>query len=309
MAEGLELAQAYHAELPERIREYLRIQRGISDAVIGRALLGWDGRHITIPIFDRTGLFAFFKLAKDPEDASSAPKMLAPSGTRAELYGWERVREKPQGIIICEGEFDRLVLESRGFHAVTSTGGANTFRSNWAAAFREIPKVYLCFDQDQSGEAGAKKVARLISHAQIVTWPEEVGEGGDVTDFFVRLGRGEEEFRCLLEEAQTPPVERVAVSASFVRDPKARSEVDEVKRRVRIEDIASRYVQLRPGVRTYTGKCPFHDDQRPSFTVYPESQTFYCFGCRTHGDVITLLMRIEKLTFPEALKALEQLAA
>ena len=127
MPEGLELAQEYHRVLPQRIRDYLREVRGISDAVIDRYFLGWNGSRITIPIFDRQGESAFFKLAKDPEDKSHSPKMLAISGAHAALYGWERVLACPEQIIICEGEFDRLVLESHGFAAVTSTGGAVTF--------------------------------------------------------------------------------------------------------------------------------------------------------------------------------------
>jgi DNA primase len=57
--------------------------------------------------------------------------MIAWPKGRAELYGWENLVSKPSQIIICEGEFDRLVLEANGFNAVTSTGGAKTFRHEW----------------------------------------------------------------------------------------------------------------------------------------------------------------------------------
>jgi DNA primase len=187
----MELVRQYHQNLPEPIRSYLREQRGISDAVIDIAQLGWDGRRITIPIFNCDGVFSFFKLAKAPEDASNSPKMLAPPGTRAELYGWERLQPIPPEVVICEGEFDRLVLETHGLRAVTSTGGAGVFRREWSEFFKEIPNVYICFDHDAAGKAGARKLVRLIPHARIVEFQEEVGEGGDVTDFFVRLGRNE----------------------------------------------------------------------------------------------------------------------
>ncbi len=198
MCESLELTREYHRNLPERIRDYLRQQRGIADTVIDLQLLGWNGHRITIPILDRQGELAFFKLAKDPEDQSDSPKMLATPGAHAELYGWERVLSRPSQIIICEGEFDRLVLESQGFAAVTSTGGALTFRPEWAEAFREIPNVFVCFDNDDAGREGAERVARLIPHARLVRLPEEVGYGSDVTDFFVRLGKTREEFLRLL---------------------------------------------------------------------------------------------------------------
>src|SRR5439155_17078888 len=158
--------------------------------------------------------------AKDPEDKSVSPKMLATLGAHAELYGWERFLANPEQIILCEGEFDRLVLESRGFAAVTSTGGALTFRPEWAEAFREIPTIYTCFDNDGAGRAGAERVARLVPQARIVRLPEEVGEGGDVTDFFVRLGRSPEDLVRLLEAAQ-PLSEEQQVKESVVVPPKA----------------------------------------------------------------------------------------
>jgi hypothetical protein len=136
MTDGLALPKEYHHNLPERVRDYLRRERGIADSVTDLHLLGWNGNRITIPVFDRAGALAFFKLAKDPEDQSHSPKMLATPGAHAELYGWERVLANPEWIIICEGEFDRLVLESQGFAAVTSTGGALTFRPEWAEALQ-----------------------------------------------------------------------------------------------------------------------------------------------------------------------------
>ena len=151
MTDGLALAHEYHRNLSPHVREYLQQARGISPEVIDLHLLGWNGSRITIPIFDREGAVAFFKLAKDPEDRSDGPKMLATPGARAELYGWEDVRYQPEEIIICEGEFDRLVLEGQGFAAVTSTGGAGVFRPEWADAFREISEVYVCFDRDEPG--------------------------------------------------------------------------------------------------------------------------------------------------------------
>src|SRR5437879_5979357 len=211
MADGLALAQD-HRNLPPRIRQYLRDKRGISDAITDLRLLGWNGSRITIPIFNRQGELAFFKLAKDPEDKTDSAQMLATAGAHAELYDWQTVLAKPEQIIICEGEFDRLVLESRGFAAVTSTGGAATFRPEWAEAFHEIPTIYMCFDNDGAGQAGAERVAQLIPHARIVRLPEDVGEGGDVTDFFVRLGRSPKEFVRLLEEAQPLPEEKRAES-------------------------------------------------------------------------------------------------
>ena len=124
-----------------------------------------------------------------------------------ELYGRENLKDEPAQIIICEGEFDRLVLEANGFKAVTSTGGAKSFKKEWAKEFENIPDVYVCFDNDEPGKQGALRVARFIPHAKLVELPQEVGDGGDVTDFFVRLGRGREDFLKLLNEAKPAPAE------------------------------------------------------------------------------------------------------
>src|SRR5713226_7734263 len=167
------VAAKYHHALPERIREYLH-SRGIPDKVIDRRFLGWNGSRITIPIFNRKGVCASFRLAKDPDDKSDSPKMLSSRGSHVDLYGWEVLRLRPKPVIICEGEFDRLVLEANGFEAITSTGGAGTFRPEWAEAFKEIPNVYFCVDRDDSGRKGALRVARMIAHAKLVELPADV---------------------------------------------------------------------------------------------------------------------------------------
>src|SRR5262249_48321358 len=201
-----DLARRFHENLPERIREYLH-GRGIPDECIDLNLLGWNGWRITIPIFDHNGQITFFKQAKDPEDKNDGPKMIAWPKGHLELYGWENLKTNPSQIIICEGEFDRLVLEANGFRAVTSTGGARAFRKEWVKNFESIPEVYICFDNDKAGKAGALRIGRLISHAKIVELPNELGDGGDVTDFFVRLGQTSEDFLKLLQEAKPAPPE------------------------------------------------------------------------------------------------------
>lgn len=307
----LRLAAEYRAALPDRIREYLH-SRGLSDEVIAAYDLGWDGRRIAIPITNRDGKIVSFKLAKDPEDQTDSPKMLAPLGSRLELYGWEEVFREPVFLVICEGEFDRLVLQSHGIPAVTSTGGAGTFRREWAKDFEAIRQVYLCFDRDEAGRQGALKVGRLIPHACIVDLPEEVGEGGDVTDFFVRLRHTPEDFEKLLADAKpVPPAPMPEPSthppSEIGIDDTPRERIDRLKRTHPLEDIVSRYVTLRRSSSTLMGRCPFHEDKTPSLAVYTSTQTFYCFGCSKRGDVITFIREVERLSFAAALEFLEAL--
>jgi DNA primase len=86
-----------------------------------------------------------------------------------------------------------------------------------------------------------------------------------------------------------------------------KDKVDRLKSSIAIEDLIARYVELSTSGQNYRARCPFHDDRNPSFVVYPETQTFYCFGSRAHGDVLSFLMRKERLTFPEALTVLREL--
>jgi DNA primase len=224
-----------------------------------------------------------------------------------ELYGWENLTSETSQIIICEGEFDRLVLEANGFKAVTSTGGARAFRKEWGKEFESIPKVYVCFDNDEAGKSGALHVGRLIPHARIAELPDEVGDGGDVTDFFIRLGRSREDFLKLLQEAKPAPPEPEAPRFKpKTRNGGSRERVERVKSLSKIAQIVGQYVQLRPSGSNLVGLCPFHEDRIPSFTVYPATGTFHCFGCGKHGDVISFVGWIEHLNFGQVLDALDR---
>jgi DNA primase len=77
--------------------------------------------------------------------------------------------------------------------------------------------------------------------------------------------------------------------------------VETVKERTDIVEIVQSYVTLD---KKYKGKCPFHPDENPSFSVNPKGQYFYCFGCGVGGDVIKFLELIENKSFREALKDL-----
>ncbi len=297
----------YHEALNPRIHAYLN-NRGISDRMIDCFLLGWNGKHITIPIFDREERLAYVKLAKDPDDHES-PKMLIPEGARAELFGWEHLKNEVFQVVICEGEFDRLVLEDHDIAAVTSTGGAGVFRPEWAEALNGTRELYLCFDRDEAGRRGAERLARLLPHAKVIELPNEVGEGGDITDYFVRLKHTTGDFLSLLSAAKPFPKANASPLRNDIRSHfHGDEEIARLKTAVRIESLISRYCKLRQSGSTYIGQCPFHEDGTPSFVVYPTTQTFHCFGCEAHGDVFTFLMRKEGVSFPEALKVVRSLA-
>ena len=85
--------------------------------------------------------------------------------------------------------------------------------------------------------------------------------------------------------------------------------VDDIKSRLDILEVVSGYVPLQRSGRSYKASCPFHQEKTPSFYVFPDRQTWRCFGaCATGGDVFSYVMKAENLEFGEALKRLAQQA-
>ena len=80
--------------------------------------------------------------------------------------------------------------------------------------------------------------------------------------------------------------------------------IEELTRRTDIVDVVGNYVQLKRKGRLYGGLCPFHSEKTPSFYVYPDTQSFYCFGCGVGGDVIHFVRRINSIDYTEAVKML-----
>ena len=80
--------------------------------------------------------------------------------------------------------------------------------------------------------------------------------------------------------------------------------IQELIARTNIEELIGSYTQLKRAGRTYKGLCPFHSEKTPSFIVYPDNQSFYCFGCGAGGDAITFVKKINNLDYVEAVKFL-----
>ena len=77
-----------------------------------------------------------------------------------------------------------------------------------------------------------------------------------------------------------------------------------IEETAKIEEVVGDFLTLKRRGASYVACCPFHNEKTPSFTVYPENGSFYCFGCGVGGDVITFVRRMENLDYMEAVKQL-----
>lgn len=275
--------------LPPRIRDWLNA-RGITDEVIARRELSYDGR-IVIPVFNTEGDFIFNKYRRDPEE-TDGPKYTYDKGAVSTLYAIDNI---VPGVIICEGELDVLALESRGFPAVSSTGGAGTFRPEWAEHFSKVEDIYMVFDNDKAGNEGRMRVARILPRAKNVPLPANIGEHGDITDYFVKLGKTPENLRNIMRSSV--PLELKEEPEKKKTRTKAEAKNLDAAKRVPLGDF------LRFDIHD-VAICPFHSETTPSFKWYREKNRFYCFGCGVWGDVVDFIMKRDSISMKDAIKKL-----
>lgn len=187
------LAKQYHKQLPLNIREWLKNDRLLLDEDIDDFELGYGEIYgkswVTIPVHDHEGNVLFLKLRQDPFLPSDMPKYMS-SGGEASIFNCGVLKDKPDQLVICEGEFDCLVLRAYGIPAITSTAGARTFKEEWIEQLSFVRHLYVCFDNDEAGQQGATELIEKLGAALPatsvlqITLPDEVGEHGDITDYF-----------------------------------------------------------------------------------------------------------------------------
>ncbi|MFO1464094.1 MAG: DNA primase [bacterium] len=85
-------------------------------------------------------------------------------------------------------------------------------------------------------------------------------------------------------------------------------QLSEIRERISIVDFIGEFVQLKKAGKNHKGLCPFHQEKSPSFIVSPERDTFHCFGCGAGGNLFHFLMKLESLSFPEAVQRLAERA-
>lgn len=188
--------------------EEIKTARGLFEGTIAEHEIGWDStkKCYTIPV-----------RGVDGELLNVRRYQLRPPAGRRKMWGVEGMNQpqlyphsiflaQPDEIIICEGELDALITGQFGFPAVTRTGSASTWRSEWNSYFKD-KVVYLCHDCDEAGQDGNRRVGRalrrLAREVRVVRLPYPITakNGKDLTDYWLDREGDADEFRRLLDEA------------------------------------------------------------------------------------------------------------
>lgn len=207
--ESLEIiANKCNKKMHELCRRYYN-QRGLKDETIDKNMLGHGDvgiypQRFSIPIFNRDGKIAYLKLRKQDNDTTDSPKYIVyPKGAELILVGEDQLADSTAGdVLICEGELDRLIAIQEGVSMpVITAGGARTFKNEWIALLKNMRNIYICMDEDKTGEEAtnslAQKLEEAIPKASIfkITLPFESNTKADLTDYFVaKRGTADELF-------------------------------------------------------------------------------------------------------------------
>lgn len=293
------------------------VSRGISQSVIDDfGLCAYEhrtiGSSIKIPITEN-----WAKYRRDPV-SDIKPKYIYDKGGSATLYGYDKLNEKHESVIITEGELDTLICWSNNIPAISSTGGANTFHEEWGEMLKGR-NVILAYDNDDAGSRGMVKVLKIIPTAKVVLIPEKpnikdltdyVKYGGDLRE----LIKGAIQFNSL-EEVKEDRARRIATFLSvrfhdaYIEEylikeipkslykPKDNTRLEKAKN-VPITDFLE--FKGKPPQRC----CIFHKEKTASLTYYPKTNSVYCFGCSKHGDVIDVYRELHNCDFKTALDKL-----
>ncbi len=180
-------------------KRYLIEERGLTEETIQRYSIGWDSKRqrYTIPVRDENGRVVNVRLYSKRQE----PKMINYTegkwkyGSPARLYGLdELVGSSSTQVIICEGEWDRLLLQQEGFVAVTSTHGCTTFRQEWVSYFKSKDVVFI-FDCDEEGKKASLNIinnlfreSEVNSVKNIILPLKGTKDENDITDYFTSSG-------------------------------------------------------------------------------------------------------------------------
>lgn len=320
-------------QLPQNIQNYIE-QRSISEEVIQKANISWNGSQIVIPVYDKQGNKLFNKYRRGPNDTDS-PKYQYDKGAQGTLYNMQNITG--DYVVITEGEFDALVLMSYGFNAVSPTSGSGSFKQEWLDML-DKRTIYIAYDNDEAGRKGAAWLHYIAYNSYILPLPD----GMDITDY-VKAGHVitdlmDKRIRLARPEKPTEQVFKAALQGNlevrqklyndkqinavdyldaffellkskrdqYTKSPKPKKiESKQTTNTVSADEV--RHVPIDTFIKfTRSGfaRCIWHDDETPSLKYYKDDNRVHCFGCWKNADVIDVVSHIYDVSFQEALQIL-----
>jgi P4 family phage/plasmid primase-like protien len=246
--------KSWHQALGENEKAvgWLHEKRGLSDDTLEKYQIGWvsQRRRYTISVRDENGKIVNVRL----HSPTTNPKVLNYTngkhkyGTPPRLYGVDELAEyEGSQVVICEGEWDRLLLQQESFMAVTSTHGCGVFLPEWTRWFKEKDVVIL-YDCDEEGKRAAKEVVLKVlkdagcsSIRNVVLPLSGTKEEKDVTDWFVHCGFSAEKLRELIATSRVADVQEEAAKMRAIEELEAKV----AEHGLRAVDVAEAYLDQR----------------------------------------------------------------
>lgn len=194
----------------DSLLKWLKEKKGLTPESIAKYQIGWNGRAIVFPIRNLAGNYINVKFRGDPTMPGDYKKVWSMRGSHPALFNPEALVNGKR-IIVCEGEWDAMLLTQMGYSAVTGTAGAMGWVERLCLSFNCNQEIFLCYDNEAS-DAGLKGMMRTQEmfnkygiHTNIVRLPRvyTAGTGGktDISDYFLRDGHTQEEFDKLLNDS------------------------------------------------------------------------------------------------------------
>ena len=199
-------------------------------------------------------------------------------------YAFNHDALKDDYVIIVEGPIDCLTLAQNGFSSIGLLGAYRITRE--IINDLQGKKVFIVFDKEENetgDNAGLKLSKKLIQYnirPRIINLPFE-GDKTDVNSYF--QNHNVNQFGELIKTSK--PFD--------IRKEKRRKSTN-FNNSYDIIPVAEKYLELRYIGGKYKCICPFHPDGDPSLVFYPETNSFYCFGCNSHGNTVTLIKKLEE---------------
>jgi hypothetical protein len=183
--------------------ETIKVKRGLNKETIENFQIGWDGERYTIPVHDRRRrLVNVRRYNPNARNGKDKMKSWAVGTGHRQLFGSD-ILDVSDTVIITEGEMDCLIGRQYDLPTISHTAGAIAWDTRWGSEF-EGKIVYICYDCDDAGRRGARKVQRNLEkfakEVHIISLPLS-GEGDDLTNYFVDQGYNASDFYTLMSEA------------------------------------------------------------------------------------------------------------